>query len=181
MNVYGEITNMPIKNRVILDLPCGPGDYVRKYFREGARKVITSDVVPVQVEISRKDREARVPEGFVKYYMHDARNPETLSETLADVCSCLHLFCFAKYYDQLRAMTRIVNLNLRPGGLCAIVVCSTSEADKEFCEALGSHDEKVYPKSTDRLTPKNLHATCKDFNLIRYVWPHDVICAALEE
>ena len=45
---------MPIKNMVILDLPCGPGDYVRKYFKAGAAKVIAIDVVPFQIKVSQK-------------------------------------------------------------------------------------------------------------------------------
>lgn len=196
--VYGEINKfltvlqtynleqeMPIKGKVILDLPCGPGDYVRKYYREGAIQVIASDVVAIQLEISKKqDREIGVPEGFAKYYVHDAKVPRVLSDTLADVCSCLHLLCFAENHDQLLCMARTLSINLKPGAICVIVVCSAGNDHDEVCKALESHDELVIhldPPTSDKMIPRKIHSTSKNFNLERYIWPHEVICEALEK
>ena len=180
VNIY-----MPIKNMVILDLPCGPGDYVRKYFKAGAAKVIAIDVVPFQIKVSQKrDKENGVPESFVEYFVHDARNPRCMSNMLADVCSCFHLFCFAENYDELRAMARTIYLNIKSGALCVIIVCSAGGNDTEFYKALESHQEHVIhfdPQSSNKLIPRKLHTVCSDFNLIRYVWPHDVICEALKD
>ena len=182
---YNLALYMPVKDMVILDLPCGPGDYVRKYFKEGAAKVIAIDVVPVLIDVSQKrDKENGVPEGFVEYHVHDARIPKRFSNTLADVCSCLHLFCFAENYDELRSMARTISMNVKPGALCAIIVCSAGANEKEFYKALESHQESVIhfdPQSSNKLVPRKLHSVCNDFNLIRYVWPHDVICKALTE
>ena len=185
LHTYNLELYMPIKDMVILDIPCGPGDYVRKYFKEGASKVIASDLVPVLIEISQKrDKENGVPQGFVEYYAHDGKDPKTLSNTLADVCSCLHLFCFAENYDQLRAMARTINMNVKSGALCAIIACSVGTNEREFCKALESHEERVIhidPPSANKYLPRKLQTVCRDFNLIRYVWPHDVICEALRE
>ena len=55
LHKYNLALYMPVKdNMVILDLPCGPGDYVRKYIKERAAKVIATDVVPVLIDISQK-------------------------------------------------------------------------------------------------------------------------------
>ena len=49
-------------------------------FKLGAAKVIASDLVVHQLELSKeRDKKAGIPEGFVEYYQHDAKIPKQLS------------------------------------------------------------------------------------------------------
>ena len=185
LHTYNLELAVRTKDMVVLDLPCGDGNYVRKFFRDGATKVIASDIVPYQIEVAKtKDREAGIPEGFVEYYVHDARVPKKFSSTLADVCYSVHLFCFAEDYTQLRAMARTINMNVKPGALCAVIICSVGSSDSDFCKALSSHEEKVVHldrPSTDNTTPRKIHTVSKGFHLIRYAWLCSTVCAALKE
>ena len=96
-----------VRGKVVLDLPCGMGIYVRKFFKLGAAKVIASDIVGSQLELSaKKDEELGIPKGFVEYRQHDARIPQRLSSELADVFCAIHLFCFAENEADLRGMIR---------------------------------------------------------------------------
>ena len=127
-NVVYYNTNlwMPdVKGKVVLELPCGIGIYVRRHFTHCAARVIASDIVPLQLEISReKDREAGIPEGVVEYYARDARIPKQLSTVLAEACSAIHLFCFAENESDLRGMARMLFINLKRGACCIIMFCS---------------------------------------------------------
>ena len=185
LHTYNLKLVMPIRDQVILDVPCGTGYYVREFFKEGAAKVIASDIVAVEIEVSKKKAmESGVPDDFVEYFVHDARIPKQLSTTLVDVCSCIHLFCFAENLDQLHGMARMINVNLKPGGLCAVILCSIGNDDEKYRKALESHKEMlVYldPQPTERLQPRKVHTVAEGFNLIRYVWRHDVVSEVLKE
>ena len=113
-----DILMPTVRGQVILEIPCGIGALGRTYYKKGAAKVIASDISSPQIEVARKrDKEAEIPYGFVEYYSHDCTIPKRLSETLADLCSSFHLFCFAKNTSQLHGTAQMLNINLKPGAL----------------------------------------------------------------
>ena len=158
---------------MLFDVPCGNGCYALKFYNEGAARVIATDLVPLQIEISQmKDKEASIPESFIEYFVHDASIPKQLSSTLADVCSSIHLFCFAKNIEQLQAMASMLYINLKTDGFCVII------------DAFGKEGEKVVyldPKSANYLAPRKLHTQWKGFNLDRNVWSREAVCEALQQ
>ena len=176
---------LPVHNSVIFEFPCGEGQYIRRYFEKGAKKVIATDIIPTQIEVSKnKDKKAEIPEGFVEYYLHDARKPKQLSNTLADTCASVHLLCFAETYDELREMVRTMYMNVKAGALCVIILCSVGDDDERFRQAVESHDEQLIhldPPTTDKMIPRKIRTFCTFFDFPRQIWPHDIVCQALKE
>ena len=180
LHFYNVGLVMPdVRGKVVLDVPCGNGYYGRNYFSQNAAKVIASDIVLLQIEeAKKKDKESGIPEGFAEYYVHDARVPKQLSATLADLCTSIHLFCFAENEDQIRGMARMLNVNLKPGGFCVIVFCPYSNNDEEYCKAMESYGERLVhldPPSTEKLKPRSMHTTCRGFHFVRNLWRYDVV------
>ena len=167
-----------VRGKVILDVPCGNGYFGRKYFRQNAAKVIACDIIPFQIEeAKKKDKESGIPEGFAEYYVHDARVPKQLSATLADLCTSIHLFCFAENEDQIRGMARMLNVNLKPGGFCVIVICPPSNNDDKYCKALESSEERLVhlDPPSEKLKPRSIHTTYRGFHFVRNLWQYDVL------
>ena len=165
-----------VMGKTVLDLPCGIGLYVRILHDLGAAKVIASDIVPRQLEVSReKDKEHGIQDGFVQYYQHDAKIPKQLCSELADVCLSIHFFCFAETIDELRRMTRTILANLKPAGCCLIYVCSlgsASEDEQMFQKDLEKFEENLVfldPPSSDKFKPRRYHTMIKGFHFNRYV------------
>ena len=177
---------LPVDDCVILELPCGEGQYIRHYFEKGAKKVIAIDNMPAQIELSKKkDNEAGIPGGFVEYYLHDARNPKQVSNTLADSCACVHLLCFAETYDQLCEMVCTMYMNVKAGALCVIILCSVGDDDEKYRQAVESHDKELIIHldlpTTDKTTPRKVHKLRTIFNFPSHIWSHEVVCQALKE
>ena len=86
-----------LKGKVILDFPSGLGHKARRAILQGgAKKVIAVDIVFEQIELSKvKDKQAGIKEGQIEYIVHDANIPKALAAVKADICLCVHLFCFA--------------------------------------------------------------------------------------
>ena len=167
-----------VKGKVVLDIPCGIGHYVREMFKLGAAKVIASDIIDHQLQVSQeKDKKAGIPEGFVEYHQHDAKITKQISTELADVCLSFHLFCFAENEGELRAMVRTLLANLKPGGCCEIIMCflNSTAGDKESVRSqLESivDDEKLLhldPPTSDRFKPRRYHTVIEEFHFNRYV------------
>ena len=67
LHMYNLDLVLPVKNNVIFELPCGEGRYIRRYYDKGAKKVIATDLVSTQIEVSQKnDKKAGIPNGFVE-------------------------------------------------------------------------------------------------------------------
>ena len=170
--IYNVKRLMPdVRGKTVLDLPCGIGYYTRILHDLGAAKVIASDIVPRQLEVSReKDKEHGILDGFVQYYPHDAKIPKQLCSELADVCLSIHLFCFAETIDELRRMTRTILANLKPTGCCLIIACSlgsASEDEQTFQQQLEKFEVKLVlldPPSSERLKPRRFNTTLRGFN-----------------
>ncbi len=163
-----------VRGKTVLDLPCGIGLYVRMLHELGAAKVIASDIVSRQIEVSKeKDKEAAIPEGFVEYHQHDAAIPEQLSTELADVCLCVHLLCYAETEDQLRGMVRTILANLKPGGCCFIATCflrGSATDEQTVRKELEKYEEEMVhldPPSSERLKPRHYHSIVRGFHFNR--------------
>ena len=183
---YNTELRMPdVKGKVVLELPCGMGVYVRKHFKHGAARVIASDIVPLQLEISReKDREAGIPEGVVEYYAHDARIPKQLSTVLADACSAIHLFSFAENESELRGMARMLFINLKRGAHCIIIISSLCNDESKIRYGFENGGEKIELldlSSYSKFQPRKLHTSIKGFHFNQYVWPHETVCEVLKD
>ena len=191
MDMYNVKLAMPdVKGKVVLDMACGMGYYVRECFMLGAAKIIASDIVPGQLDISKeKDAAAGIPPGVVEYYQHDAKIPKQLSSELADVCFGIHLFCFAEDVAELRAMIRTVRANLKPGGrglfLVAALCSSFLYADeKTLREELAKYNEELIelsPPSTDRFHPRKLHLVDGGFHFESFAWQLEAVCEVMRE
>lgn len=167
-----------VKGKTVLDLPCGIGYYVRELFRLGAAKVIASDIVSRQLDLSKeKDRTAGLPDGFVEYHQHDAKIPKQIGGELADVCLALHLFCFAESEGDLRGMAQTVHANLKPGGSCLIVTCllrSFSDDEQKLrkqLERVADVEDLIHvdPPTREIFKPRRYHTKKGGFNLNRYI------------
>ena len=165
-----------VKGKTVLDIPCGVGHYVREMFNLGAAKVIASDLVDYQLQLSKeRDKKAGIPEGFVEYYQHDAKIPKQICGELADVCLSSHLFCFAENESDLRGMVQTLFANLKPGGCCVIVTCflNSSAGDEESVrKQLESilDDEKIVhldPPNSERFKPRQYHTVQEGFHFNR--------------
>ena len=172
-----------MRGKVVLDLPCGMGVYVRKFFKLGAAKVIASDIVGSQLEFSaKKDEEVGIPKGFVEYRQHDARIPQQLSSELADVVCAIHLFCFAENEADLRGMVRTILTNLKRGGCCISVACFLSPAYDEQTirselERFGFIVKHLDPPSSEKFKPRRraYTHTHMDFCFDIHCWSPEVI------
>ena len=182
---YNVKLAITIRNKVILDLPCGEGQYICKYFKDGAKKVIGADLVELQVNTARdKNKEVGIPAELVELYVHDAKQPKQLTETLADVGCCLHLFCFANNYDELVTMSYTLSKNLKQGGECVVISCSAGNDENEYRAAIESQGEELIfmgPKPLNLLKPQMLHTMYKGFSFKRCIWPYNTVCQALRE
>ena len=162
-----------VKGKTILDIPCGTGHYIREMFKLGAAKVIASDIVADQLELSKeRDKKAGLPEGFVQYCQHDARIPKQISAELADVCLCYHLLCFANNEGELRGMVRTLLANLKPGGCCSIIACflNSSAGDEESVRhqlhSILDDEKLIYldPPTSERFKPRRHHIVSEGFH-----------------
>lgn len=188
VTMYNAELLMPgVKGKVVLDLPCGIGIYVRKFFKLGAAKVIASDIVSRQLEMSReRDKKIGIPEGLVEYYQHDAKVPKQLSNDLADVCSAIHLFCFAKNEGDVRGMVRTLLANLKPGGRCLIITCSLcgSYDEQKIRKEFEKFEEQLVhldPPSSEKFKPRRVHTSLKGFQYNRFTWRPEVLCDVMQE
>ena len=94
------------------------------------------------------------------------------------------MLCFAETYEELREMVRTMYMNVKTGALCVIILCSAGNDIEKFREAVESHEEQLIhldPPTSDRMTPRKIRTFCKFFDFPRQVWPHDVVCQALDE
>ena len=170
-----------VKGKTVLDIACGIGHYVREMFNLGAAKVIASDIVAQQLQVSKeRDRKAGIPEGFVEYHQHDATIIKQIGTELADVCLAFHLLCFAKNEKELRAMVQTLLANLKSGGCCEIIACflsSTAGDEESLRRQLESivDDEKLLhldPPTADRFKPRRHHTLSEGFHFNKYVHSH---------
>lgn len=178
LGAYNVKRLMPnVRGKIVLDLPCGIGSYVREMFHLGATKVIAGDILSQLVEVSKeKDKNAGIPEGFVEYHVLDARIPRQICNGLVDVCLSLHLFCMAEDERGLRGMVQMILTNLKPGGCCLIVTCflsSDSNDEQTMQSKLESivNDEKLVqldPPNSDRFKPRRYHTVQLGFHFNRY-------------
>ena len=174
-----------LKNKVILDMPCGTGDKARKTILEkGARKVIASEISQESIEYSKKkDKELGIEEGQIEYFVHDAKIPQVLSEDLADIALCVHLFCFADNYIDLVKMVKSLYLNLKPNAICIIVMCSLNQND-EIVKKLEIFDFKIVdiePWQGDNLKPRKFYTSYNDFDYNSFAWENYAVIKALNE
>ena len=167
-----------VKGKTVLDIPCGIGHYIREVYNLGAEKVIASDLVSHQLQLSKeRDRTAGIPNAFVEYYQHDAKIPKQIGNELVDVCLSLHLLCYAENESDLRGMVQTLLVNLKPGGCCVIVACSLSssagneESVRNRLESIV--DEKLIhldPPTSERFKPRRHHVVVDDFHFDKYVY-----------
>ena len=78
----------------------------------------------------------------------------------------------------------MLNVNLKPGGFCAIAICSICNSDKEYEKALDLFEEKVVhlgPPSTEKFKPRSVHTTCRGFHFIRNIWRHEFVSDILRQ
>ena len=184
LGAYNVKRLMPdVKGKIVLDLPCGNGPYVRELFHLGVTKVVAGDIVPQQLEVSKeKDKKAGIPDGFVEYHEIDARTPKRIGSELADVCLSLHLFCMADNEHGLRGMVQTILTNLKPGGCCLIVTCflsSDSNDEQKVRSKLEStvSDEKLVqldPPNSDKFIPRRYHTVQLGFHFNRYFIHTDI-------
>ena len=133
-----------LKDKTVLDLPCGLGIKARKFILEyEASKVVGVDIVQKQLDLSREsDLKAGVQDGRIEYVCHDALIAKEICQ--ADICVAVHLFCFAKNFDELVSMASCVIMNLKQGGQCYSSSCSLSkEDDQTLKRKLESFDHVV--------------------------------------
>ena len=164
-----------VKGKVVLDLPCGNGHYVREMFNLGAAKVIASDIASPSIEMSKqRDQKAGIPDGFVEYYHHDSTIPKQLGSQLADVCLSLHLLCFAANESDLRGMIRMILTNLKPRGYCMVVACLLCPLDKDEVQKelnkIIDYEKVVHldPPTTERYKPRRFYTIHAGFDFERY-------------
>ena len=96
----------------VLDLACGEGFYTRRIKQAGAARVEGVDLSSAMVELAR-DQEARDPKG-IAYHVSPAE--AFRSDRPFDVVAAAFLLNCAPDVDTLRAMTRGIADNLKPGG-----------------------------------------------------------------
>ena len=160
-----------VKGKTVLDIPCGNGHYVREVYGLGAKKVIASDIESCSIEMSiQSDQKAGIPDGFVEYYEHDSRIAKQLGSELADVCLALHLFCFAANEVELREMTKMILMNIKPGGCCMVLVSLLLPLEKQEVQnelkKIIDYEEVVHldPITTDRFKPRWFHTIHAGFH-----------------
>ena len=110
-----------VKGKVLLDIPCGVGQYSRIAYKKGADKIIAVDVAPECIRLAEEmQAQEDIPKESIQYFTNDAKLTKVFSSEMADICLSLHLFCFARNWDELVSMSRSLYCNMKPGGLAII-------------------------------------------------------------
>ncbi|XP_064398645.1 uncharacterized protein LOC135345201 [Halichondria panicea] len=181
---YTLYSSLPsLKDKTVFDLPCGLGFKARRFISEyGARKVVGVDIVQKQLDLSRQsDLKAGVQDGRIEYVCHDALIAKEICQ--ADICVAVHLFCFAKNFDELVSMASCVIMNLKKGGQCYSTTCSLSKVDEHTIKLkLESFDHivtRVDPLHDSILVPRRLIFVHDGFNYDSYAWDAEAIKKAL--
>jgi len=174
-----------LRNKTILDVPCGFGKMSRKLVLEyGASKVIAVDIVEKQIEISkREDSLSGIQPGQIVYIAHDAKKPVVLTDTQCDVCVNVHLLCFAENYSELKKMCHCIYLNLKQGGKCYSIMC-TLNRDSQLVGQLENFDQF----SIISAEPWEENKKCRRFRYKDrgfthdvHVWDSQAVCSAFNE
>ncbi len=181
-NLYFHLPDL--KDKVILDLPCGLGikarDFIGNY---GARKVIGVDIVQKQLDVAKeRSTAAGIEDSCIEYFCHDAKVVKKISESLADVCVSAHLTCFAENFDELVKIGQNILLNLKTGGQLFLIGCSLNKEDvqmiKDKHEAFGQPVIYLDPWRGNKYTPRKLVTTIQGFQFESRVWEADAIVEA---
>ncbi|XP_064398633.1 uncharacterized protein LOC135345191 [Halichondria panicea] len=177
---YTLYSSLPsLKDKTVLDLPCGLGFKARKFILEyKASKVVGVDIVQKQLDVSRQlDVKAGVQDGQIEYVCHDAKIAKEICQ--ADICVAVHLFCFAKNFDELVSMASCLIMNLKQGGQCYSLSCSLSKEDKQtiiqLFQTFDYFASRVDPLPDEILVPRRLIYSNEGFNYDMYAWDAEAI------
>ena len=174
-----------LRDKVVLDVPCGLGHKARRFITEsGVKKVIAVEIIWKQIELSREaDSAAGIKPDQIEYVLHDAKQPKILTDSLADICVCIHLLCFAENYAELVNMCRCLYLNLKPGGVCYGLKCSLTK-DSQLARQFEDFDAKILhldPWEGDATKARRFHYNSQGFSHDVCLWEFDTVCQALKE
>lgn len=182
--LYTLLKLYDFKGKIVLDCPCSTGEYTKIFLEKGAKYVLGSDIVPEQIDFAKKKLEKIYPKYNKRPYtllVHDSKIPKQLiSEFEVDIAIILHLFCFAKNYQELLNMVRFVYKNLKKGGKIVSFHCCpiNSGQEKEFEKLNGK--TITYKEFKNQDEPGFLHTLINDtFDLIRYIYPNSIVEKAL--
>ncbi|MFA5382859.1 MAG: class I SAM-dependent methyltransferase [Candidatus Micrarchaeia archaeon] len=101
-----------IKNKTVLDLGCGEGDYTRKISRLGASKVVGMDISKEMIELAEAEEKLH-PLG-ITYFVSDVIELPFLEEF--DIVTAGMLLHYSKTKEELLAMCKNIYKNLKKGG-----------------------------------------------------------------
>lgn len=174
-----------LRDKTVIDLPCGVGHKARKFILQfGAKKVIAAEIVEKQLKLSSEaDFTAGIKPGQIEYVLQDAKQPKVFANPLADLCISVHLLCFAEDYTELVGMCHCIYINLKPGGVCYVLVCSLNK-DDQLVKQFEDFDTKILhidPWQGNVHKPRRFGYVYKGFNYYLCLWEYEVLCQALKE
>lgn len=174
-----------LKDKVVLDVPCGIGVQARQAITEAkAKKVIAIEIIKEQIDYSKsEDKKQGIAADQIEYHVHDCKIPQRLASELADICMCIHLLCFANNYQELVDMARCIYLNLKPGAECIILICSLNK-DHEKAQKFSTFNNdnlSFGPWENNPEQPRHLSYSNNDFKFDSWIWDYDTVSKALQQ
>ncbi len=181
--LYSQLPSL--KDKIILDIPCGIGCKARNaVLKDSASKVIAIDIFEEQISYSKtKDKQLGIEPGQIEYFAHDCKIPRKFTDQPADICICIHLFCFAQTYQELLGFAKCIHLNLKKGAELHILICSMGK-NPEMAKKLKLFEidlVELAPWLDNSSEPRKLHMKYRDFNYSSLLWEYQTLSNALKE
>ena len=154
-----------VKDKIVLDLACGEGRFVRRIMHRSACRLVGVDISERMVELAVKaDQEVF---RNVEFIVCDICHLGELHRF--DIVAAIFLFDYAPTTDRLLAMCRTAYNNLKSRGKLVAAINSTP----------------IYALLDNRITHKygyavNQHGSLSEGELVEYSFFHPVILSALK-
>ena len=179
--------NKYISNKAVLQIPCGTGNLSLDMLNNGAKCIVGIDLSLEVVEHAKRRFESEdISSDKYLFLQHDATIVKQLINELSDVALGRHLFCFAKNFDDLVQMARMVYVNLKASAYfisysCPIFKTYSSENVKQYESLCDLHFIKYENVDQSQEWPKTMSHEENGFLLDRHIWPNAFVVRALEK
>ena len=122
-NVLGNV-----RDKSVIDLACGHGDYTRLVKSQGATRVVGVDISKVMIA-DALSQEEQAPLG-IEYRVGDVVDLAQIGSF--DVALAVYLFPYAATRQQLGGMCRSIYRNLKPGGKLVAAILNPTVTESEL-------------------------------------------------
>lgn len=158
-----EIGN--VKEKTILDLGCGDGNFTRKFKKMGAKEVFGVDISKEMIRLAEEKTKNENLE--IKYLTKDIKELGRIKEF--DIISAPFLLHYSKTKEELLQICNNIYINLKENG--RLVTMNNSDDPIKDLKEFGAKTEGPSPlKEGDKIIVKLYHKMKEKCSFTTYYW-----------